>query len=365
VQAVGSSTGGSAPPQSIIPPFLQQPLPTAEGTTPGLHSTDQSPSELDESLRQQRQEYAKSLATEKVAVAPVPEPAHLNRLIYTCDHGTRLPGTIVRREDKYVAPDDVAVDECYVGLGNTFALFWDIFQRNSLDDAGMNLLGSVHYGRLYNNAFWNGRQMVFGDGDGHYFNGFTSSVDVIGHELTHGVVSYTCNLDYFDQPGAMNESLADVFGSMVKQYYLKQTADKADWLIGEGLFTEAVSGSGDSPAALRSLKAPGTAYDDPVLGKDPQPAHMDHFVETSQDNGGVHINSGIPNRAFYLIATALGGCSWERAGTIWYAAMTDLHLPQTASFIQFADLTLKKAAVYGDDARNIVESAWRKVGVKS
>jgi Zn-dependent metalloprotease len=98
-----------------------------------------------------------------------------------------------------------------------------------------------------------------------------------------------------------------VFGSLIKQYVLKQTADKADWLIGEGLLTF-------KGQALRSMKAPGTAYDNDLLGKDPQPADMKHSVRTAQDKGGVHINSGIPNRAFYLVATAIGGHAWEKAG---------------------------------------------------
>ncbi|CAM5676724.1 hypothetical protein SFUMM280S_07534 [Streptomyces fumanus] len=155
--------------------------------------------------------------------------------------------------------------------------------------------------------------MVFGDGDGEIFLDFTIPVDVIGHELVHGVTQYTANLTYFGQPGALNESVSDVFGSLIKQYTLGQSADQADWLIGAGLLAPRVTG-----VALRSLKAPGTAYDDDVLGKDPQPATMDDYVRTGRDNGGVHINSGIPNHAFYLAATALGGNAWERAGQIWY-----------------------------------------------
>ena len=108
-------------------------------------------------------------------------------------------------------------------------------------------------------------------------------------------------------------SIADVFGALTEQYGEGQTADQATWLIGEGLFTEAVEGR-----ALRSMSAPGTAYDDDVLGKDPQPGHLDDYVETTDDNGGVHLNSGIPNRALFLVADALGGRAWERAGQVWY-----------------------------------------------
>ena len=171
----------------------------------------------------------------------------------------------------------------------------------------------MHYGRGYDNAFWDGTQMVFGDGDGTVFNRFTIAVDVIGHELTHGVTEHTAALVYQGQSGALNESISDVFGSLVKQQALGQDAAAADWLIGAGLFTAQVKG-----VALRSMKAPGTAYDDPQLGKDPQPATMADYVETTDDNGGVHLNSGIPNHAFYLAATAIGGHAWEvrRAGLV-------------------------------------------------
>ncbi len=176
-----------------------------------------------------------------------------------------------------------------------------MYQRDSLDNKGLILTGTVHYGREYQNAFWNGQQMVFGDGDGEIFNRFTIAIDVVAHELSHGVTETEAGLIYFEQSGALNESLSDVFGSLVKQYHLKQTADEADWLIGEGLLADGINGKG-----LRSMSAPGTAYDDPLLGKDPQPGHMKDFIKTREDNGGVHLNSGIPNRAFYLAAKAIG-----------------------------------------------------------
>src|SRR5262249_21320073 len=160
---------------------------------------------------------------------------------------------------------------------------------------------------------------------------FTISLDVIGHELTHGVTGSEVNLQYLNQSGALNESISDVFGSLIKQKHLSQTAETADWLIGKGLFTAKVQG-----VALRSMKAPGTAFDDPVLGKDPQPGHMRDYVTSMSDNGGVHINSGIPNRAFYLVSAALGGHAWEAPGHIWYATVRDRMLRSNASFKQFA-----------------------------
>jgi Zn-dependent metalloprotease len=215
----------------------------------------------------------------------------------------------------------------------------------------------VHYGRAYDNAFWDGEQMVFGDGDGEVFGRFTASLSVIGHELAHGVVEHTAGLVYRGQSGALNESVADVFGALVEQHAAGETADTATWLIGAGLFTDEVQG-----AALRSMAAPGTAYDDYVLGKDPQPGHMDDYVETTQDNGGVHLNSGIPNKAFHLVATGLGGHAWEVAGRIWYDTLRG-DLPARATFLQFAQATVEAAEVH--DAADVVRSAWQAVGVWS
>jgi Zn-dependent metalloprotease len=298
------------------------------------------------------------------AVTPATPPAvttpNRQRSIYNANHGTNLPGTLIRSEGQG-ATGDAATDEAYDGLGGTFDLYWNAYQRNSIDNAGMNLLSTVHYGQNYDNAFWNGQQMVFGDGDGQYFNRFTIAIDVIGHELTHRVTSHEANLVYQNQPGALNESISDVFGSLVKQYARlpQQTAVQADWLIGAGLFTPKVKG-----VALRSMKAPGTAYDDQVLGKDPQPADMSHYVNTTSDYGGVHINSGIPNRAFYLTAIALGGYAWQKAGRIWYATLLDSRLQPTAQFQDFANLTADNAAnLFGTAEARAVVDAWQQVGI--
>nr|BFF10768.1 M4 family metallopeptidase [Microbacterium flavescens] len=271
----------------------------------------------------------------------------------------QLPGVRVRGEDD-PATGDTAVDQAFDGLGATFDFLWDAFSRDGLDGSGGALLSTVHYGQDYDNAFWNGERMVFGDGDGEIFSGFTGSLTVIAHELAHGVIEDEGGLVYQGQSGALNESVADVFGALAEQHHLGQTADQASWLIGEGIFTDAVEGT-----ALRSLAAPGTAYDDDVLGRDPQPAHMRDFIVTRDDNGGVHINSGIPNHAFYLVATALGGNAWERAGVIWYRTITGA-LPSTADFSTFAHATLAAAAAeYGEESEEVaaVRAAWTSVGV--
>lgn len=296
------------------------------------------------------------------AVAPLAaEPGTPHRTVHDAGHGTGLPGRAVRAEGDEPG-QDATVNRAYAGLGATFELLLSAYGRDSIDGAGMPLVATVHYDRDYNNAFWNGEQMVFGDGDGEIFLDFTLPIDVIGHELAHGVTQHTANLDYFGQSGALNESVSDVFGALIKQYSLRQTAAEADWLIGAGLLAPRVTGT-----ALRSMKEPGTAYDDDVLGKDPQPATMDDYVRTGRDNGGVHINSGIPNHAFYLAATTLGGHAWERAGQIWYDVLTGGELRQDAMFTDFATLTVKAArARFGQGEELLaVTKAWERVGVRT
>jgi Zn-dependent metalloprotease len=288
-------------------------------------------------------------------------PGLAQRTIYTADSGMELPGKLVRSEGDGPT-DDVSTNEAYDGLGATYDFFWQIFQRNSIDDEGMPLTATVHFGKRFDNAFWTGAQMIFGDGDGQLFKRFTISLDVIGHELTHGVTQDEAGLVYMNQSGALNESLSDVFGLLVKQYALKQDVTQADWLIGAALLTDKVQGR-----ALRSMSAPGTAYDDPMLGKDPQPGHTKDFVRTMADNGGVHINSGIPNRAFYLTASAIGGNAWAQAGHIWYDTVRDKRLKKNAGFSAFAKLTLANAvSAYGPTSleAKAVREAWNTVGVK-
>jgi Zn-dependent metalloprotease len=257
---------------------------------------------------------------------------------------------------------DGAVNRLFDGLGVTRQFYKDIFDRNSIDGEGLRLNGYVHYGDAVNNAIFDGRNMLFGDGDGIVFTDFTKSIDVIAHELTHGVVQFTADLKYEFQPGALNESVADVFGSLVKQWSLRQTAAEADWLIGSDITTPMLAGD-----ALRSMKAPGTAHDNAILGKDPQPDHMTNFVvlPLSDDQGGVHINSGIPNKAFYLTAIGIGGHAWDAAGHIWYEALKAS--TENTQFQEFAETTVAKAdQLYGasSDEKKVVFDAWREVGIR-
>jgi len=150
--------------------------------------------------------------------------------------------------------------------------------------------------------------------------------------------------------------MSDVFGSLTKQYARQETADKATWLIGEDVVGPALK------PALRSMKAPGTANK-----YDKQPADMDGYVDTAADNGGVHVNSGIPNRAFYLTATALGGYAWDRAGRIWYDTLRDPQLKSTGGFRSFARATVRQAqARFGAATSEVdaVRAGWAGVKVK-
>jgi Zn-dependent metalloprotease len=308
-------------------------------------------------------------ATRKLAAARV-EPLVLaavrhtpitgkRRIVYHADRLRQLPGRVVLTETKHRTRDIQAL-EAFNGSGITHDFFARVLGRDSIDDRGMSLESTVHYGRGFDNALWNGRQMIYGDGDRKLFNRFTAALDIIGHELTHGVTQYAANLGYSEQTGALNEHISDAFGILIKQYAHGQLAKQSDWIIGHGLFTAAVNGRG-----LRSLADPGSAYDDPVLGRDPQPAHMRDYVVTREDNGGVHINSGIPNRAFYLVASEASTFAWDLTGRLWYTALTS-GLSSRATFADFASATIAAAARIcgrGRRVHRLVTDAWASVGV--
>lgn len=337
---------------SIIPPYILRRL-AEEGSA---ESRDAAHASLELSAQLRGHRNALGVAPGLFALAA----GEKRRSVYDARQTETLPGKLVRSEGG-VASKDAAVNEAYDGAGATYDFFRDVLGRNSIDDRGLRLDSSVHYGVRFNNAQWDGRQMVYGDGDGEIFNRFTCALDVIAHELTHGVTQYTAALAYHGQPGALNEHMSDVFGILVKQHKLGQPASKADWIVGRGIFTRSVKADG-----IRSMKAPGTAYDDRRIGRDPQPSHMRHYVHSADDNGGVHVNSGIPNHAFYQVATLLGGKPWEVPGRIWYRALTR-HLSRSAQFADAAAATHAAAVeLYGDASApaEAVLAGWRAVGVE-
>ncbi len=349
-----------APPRcTIIPPYLLEALARSDDPTLAAWARATLRADADRRRTRRSSELRPSPAP---GAAPRPQRGTAQgpqRAVHDARAGTTLPGELVRGEGQ---PDtgDREVSEAYDGLGATWELWQQVYGRNSLDGRGLPLVATVHYGRQYDNAFWDGTQMVFGDGDGVIFAPFTRSLDVIGHELAHGVTQYTSGLNYQDQSGALNESVSDVFGVLVKQRHLGQSADLADWLVGAELLGPDVQG-----VALRSMAAPGTAYDDPRLGKDPQPAHLRDYVDTTDDNGGVHINSGIPNKAFHVLATTLGGNAWEVPGQVWVDTITG-DISADCDFATFAALTVAAAARrHGEDSEVVaaVRGAWDAVGV--
>ncbi len=337
--------------QCIVPPYMLRSI--LEKGTPSQQARAWATLTDSEQVRGQRRVLSGAGALAARAAGT------RRRTIFDARHSYILPGRLVRSEGSPKSKD-AAINEAYDGSGATYDFFQRVFQRNSIDGMGMRLDSTVHYGTGYDNAFWNGEQMVYGDGDGQIFRSFTSSLDVIAHELTHGVTQFEANLAYQGQSGALNESMSDVFGVLVKQYQLDQTAQQADWLIGADLLMPSVKGK-----AIRSMKEPGTAYDDPILGKDPQPGHMGAYVKTVEDNGGVHINSGIPNRAFYETAIRLKGRAWLKAGPVWYLALTR-YLRANASFRDAVNATVKAAGeIHGSNSaeQKAVREGWAAVGL--
>lgn len=293
-------------------------------------------------------------------VATTPKPY---RKVYDARNTERMSKNKLVRKEGAPEVDDPDVNRVYDAAGHVWNFYFELFGRNSLNRAGLIIKQTVNFGKNYSNAFWTGTQMFYGDGDGELFDNFTLDLDVIAHEMTHGVIQYEADFEYAFQSGALNESYADVFGILVKQRVLNQDVQTSNWLIGESIVI------GDE-YAIRSMKDPGSAYKNhPVLGDDPQPATMKDYknLPSYEDAGGVHINSGIPNYAFYVTAREIGGFAWEKAGRIWYEALTNKNLLNTTS--QFADareatiITANKLYGAGSLEEKAVQYGWKMAGV--
>lgn len=279
------------------------------------------------------------------------------REVYDAQGRQQQPGQKARFEGEKPT-GNVEVDNSYDFTGDVRKFYVEIHGRNGIDGKGMKYVSTVNYGKNYENAFWDGKQMTYGKpGPDSPFKTFVLR-DVTAHEITHGVTEMESNLRYYGQAGALNESHSDVFGALVEQFTKKQTADKGSWLTGEGIWKDHIKGR-----ALRDMKNPGTAYNDPAVGKDPQPGHMKDYVKTWGDNGGVHYNSGIPNRAFTNFAIDMGGFAWEKSGKIWFDARKVAG--DNPSFAQFAHHTIESAKKLNmPEAVPKLEKAWESVGVK-
>lgn len=258
---------------------------------------------------------------------------------FTANNGTSLPGSRASdNNNEFTANSQGAAVDAHAYADRVYDYYYDTFGRNSYDGNGSSIRSTVHYGSNYNNAFWNGQQMVYGDGDGSTFAPLSGALDVVAHELTHAVTGSTAGLVYRDQPGALNESMSDVFSVFV---------EPEDYLLGEDVYTPGRSGD-----ALRSLSNP------PKYG---QPDHMRDYVNTDSDNGGVHTNSGIPNKAGYLTMNSIGIAKAEK---IYYRALT-VYMGPYSNFSDTRAALLQSAAdFYGQGSEyNAVANAWSSVGV--
>ena len=271
---------------------------------------------------------------------------------YDCKNTTSLPGSSIAQPSH--AADPVA-KEAWRETKSVSQFFKTVFGRNSVDNAGMTLVSSVHYGKHYNNAFWNGAQMVYGDGDGKLFTCFTRSNDVIGHELMHGVTQYSLQLGYSADAGGLNESLSDCFGSMFRQWEADQDVAQADWLIGANIMGSLAKARGytclrdmANPANKAAMAAQPTHYKQLTHGMDP------------------HYTSGPPNLAFATACKTLGGKSWERIGQVWYSALTTSGVEPNMTMPTFAARTRQLAAqMYSRQPAvpQAVDTGWKKVGL--
>ncbi|MBW4654236.1 MAG: M4 family metallopeptidase [Kaiparowitsia implicata GSE-PSE-MK54-09C] len=286
-------------------------------------------------------------------------PESASRKIYDCQNQWVQRVDPIARDEGDDPTDKEIVDTVYDYTGAVRDYFKTMLGRNSINDNGMDLVINVHFGVDFMNAFWDGKEMTFGDGDGEIFSNFANSLDVVAHELAHGVTQYTANLEYQSQSGALNEHFSDVFGMAIKQHVNENNAGDADWLIGHEIMGPALYGE-----ALRSMKYPGTAYDNEFLGKDPQPAHMKDYYAGPEDNQGVHINSGIPNRAFYLTALEIGT---DQATLIWYHALNKLW--PTANFADAVTVIVEQARQLTRDGKaplgspQVIRAAFKDVGL--
>lgn len=281
-----------------------------------------------------------------------------NRRTYTCNNGTSLPGTLLITEGG--SSSDTVAQAAHTNAGITYDYYKLKHNRDSYNNAGATLNSSVHYSTNYNNAFWNGSQMVYGDGDGTTFSPLSQSLDVVAHELTHAVTGSTAGLVYQNESGALNEGMSDVFGAATEAYS-DGSITAAVWKIGDEIYTPGTSGD-----ALRFMN-------DPVLGGD-YDYYPTRYVGSS-DSGGVHWNSGIQNLAFYLLVqggthprgkttTSVTSIGMSAAERIFYRAL-DVYSTSSTNFRVMRNHTLQAATdLFGSTSSQCTQvgNAWTAVG---
>jgi hypothetical protein len=288
----------------------------------------------------------------------------INRIIYNAQHKEKPTFKIIRKEGDAPVADAVA-NTVYDNLGKVYDFFFNIYGRNSVDNKGLPLTAVIHYGKNYENIFWDGRRIVIGDG-GEYFKEF-HDLDFITTDFTYAINQYESQLEYWGQSGSLITASGHIFGSLVKQYYNNQTVQEASWLIGENTLTKKGIARG-----IYSLSDPGTAFfEHPVLGSDTRKAHVRDMeipkeISAVNDNGNIHENCGIPGRAFYLAASMIEGYAWEKAGKVWYEAFLSKDLSKAPTFLEFARITVDAAnRLYTKDSLPSLafRRAWELVGI--
>lgn len=285
-----------------------------------------------------------------------------NRDTHTAGNTINLPGTLAINESGTATSTDTVLQTIHNNTGTTYDYYSSRFSRDSLNGSGMTLISTGHYGSSYNNAHWNGTQMYYGDGDGTRFSPLGGALDIVAHEMTHGVTDFESDLVYQNESGALNESLSDVFGAAVESWADGGISGDT-WKIGEDVFTPATAGD-----ALRYMNNPtqdGSSKD----------YYPERYTGTA-DNGGVHYNSGISNLAFQRLVAGGGhpryknhygvsGIGMSKAEAIFYRAQTE-YLTSTSDFQAMRNATLQAAQdLYGVNSaeRNSVNMAWCLVGV--
>lgn len=285
-----------------------------------------------------------------------PPPASAGRLIYDDLNQWNENVQFVRGEgDPAVAGQNA--NRAYDHLGSVHQYYRDKLGRNSIDNAGLNIVGNVNFGVGFDNAFWDPATlvMVFGNGSNTVFKDLTGDIDVPGHEMTHGVTQFTAGLNYTpDQTGALNESFSDMLGTAIDAWVNNRDADGHNWLIGEDIMADNLYGE-----ALRSMAEPGTAYDNPLMGRDPQPRDMSGYFQPADP----HIMSGIPNRWFYLICKEIG---IDAGALIMYQTLQNLW--PTAVFNDAALVAAAQARILAENdqvppqSAQVVRAAARQQG---
>ena len=337
----------------IVPKSVLERFANDKSLSPDIRRANFESALLSDLLRQSRIQHGEFVSASRTISAHLEElAAQPESVVFDCNHTHTLPGKPVANPGS--SPDGSA-ERAYTEAGKVASFYEAAFKRNSVDNAGATLVSSVHFGRKYNNAMWNGTQMLYGDGDGRIFIDFTGGNDVIGHELTHGVTQYTLQLGYSDDAGGLNESLSDCFGSMFRQWEARQTSQAADWLIGSDIIGPLAKEKGvtclrnmANPADPRALSAQPTKYSQLSPGMDP------------------HFTSGPPNLAFCTACKGVPGQSWETVGQVWYHVMMTAGPHPTMTMPDFAGRT-RQAAVQLFEGRpevaKSVDAGWKAVGL--